>query len=103
MMKQLVIFSLFISFVALSNAQKIAAPAPYGAIPTARQLKWHDLEQYSFVHFSPNTFTNKEWGYGDEPESIFNPTDFDADRIVTCIKAAGFQGVMIHAKPKDGF
>ena len=39
-----------------------AAPKPYGPIPTARQLKWQEMEFYSFVHFTVNTFTDKEWG-----------------------------------------
>lgn len=102
-MKKFLVSALCMISLTTAMAQKVLPPKPYGATPSARQLRWQELEQYSFVHFSPNTFTNKEWGYGDEPESIFNPTSFDADQIVSSIKAAGLKGVIITAKHHDGF
>src|ERR1051325_9859385 len=64
-------------FPALVKA-RVGPPKPYGPIPSARQLRWHNMEFYGFLHFSINTFTDKEWGYGDESPSLFNPTDFNA-------------------------
>ncbi|MFZ9262959.1 MAG: alpha-L-fucosidase [Chitinophagaceae bacterium] len=79
------------------------APKPFGALPSDRQLKWHETEVYGLIHFTPTTFENKEWGYGDADPKIFNPTQFDAEKIVTALKAGGLKGVILVAKHHDGF
>jgi alpha-L-fucosidase len=79
------------------------APKPYGVLPAERQLKWHETEMYSLIHFTPTTFENKEWGYGDADPTIFNPTDFDADQIINAAKDGGMRGIILVAKHHDGF
>ena len=84
-------------------SQKVPPPAPYGALPNQNQLNWQENNMYAFVHLGLNTFTNKEWGYGDEAPKLFNPKKFDADQIVRSIKQGGFAGVILTCKHHDGF
>ena len=100
-MKQL--FSLLIiSFVFLACGRK-DAPEPFGPVPSERQLAWHRMEYYMFVHFTVNTFTDKEWGYGDEKESVFNPAALDCRQWAKVASDAGMKGIIITAKHHDGF
>lgn len=71
--------------------------------PSARQLRWQQLELTAFFHFGINTFTNKEWGDGKEDPKIFNPTKLDARQWIRTMKEAGFKQIIFTAKHHDGF
>src|ERR1700746_4183004 len=71
-------------------------PAPY-------QVSWQDLEFGGIVHFSTNTFLDREWGDGTASPSTFNPTDFDPEQWMKAIRDAGAKYVVLVAKHHDGF
>ena len=71
--------------------------------PTKAQLAWHDVEFYLFMHFGPNTFTDLEWGHGNEKEEVFNPTNLDCEQWCRIAKASGAKAIIITAKHHDGF
>jgi alpha-L-fucosidase len=89
--------------IILNSCSEIKPPEPFGPVPTESQLAWHDMEYYMFAHFTVNTFTDKEWGYGDEKESVFNPSALDCRQWARVAKEAGMKGIIITAKHHDGF
>ncbi|MEK6793608.1 MAG: alpha-L-fucosidase [Spirochaetota bacterium] len=81
----------------------ISPVAPFGALPSARQLAWHRLEYYGFVHFTTNTFTDLEWGYGDEKPLIFDPSACSPKQWARAAHEAGMKGLILTCKHHDGF
>lgn len=71
--------------------------------PSKRQLMWFDTGFYAFIHFGVNTFTDREWGDGTEPESIFRPEKLDCRQWARTIRDAGMKGMILTAKHHDGF
>jgi len=102
-MKQYLVAIILAIVTILSACNKTPPPSPFGPLPSERQLAWHELEFYGFVHFNMNTFTNKEWGFGDENPALFNPTELDCRQWAQICKNAGMKGIIITAKHHDGF
>lgn len=71
--------------------------------PSEDQISHQDLEMYAFLHFSLNTFTDQEWGYGNENPEIFNPTHLDARQWARTCRDAGMKGIIFTAKHHCGF
>jgi len=79
-------------------------PAPVHPVPHDRQVKWNETEFYAFFHYGMNTFTNKEWGYGNEPETQYAPLGKpDPRQWLEAVKAAGMKGGIAVVKHHDGF
>ena len=76
---------------------------PYGAVPTQQQLAWQDMDMYAFIHYSLNTYTDQEWGFGNENPALFNPSDLDCRQWARVCKQAGMKGIIFTAKHHCGF
>ena len=93
----LLLFTLLLSIFVFS--QNIAQ----NPRPSLSQLNALQMEFYLFVHFGPNTFTDMEWGHGNEKPDEFNPEMLDCNQWCAIAKASGAKGIIITAKHHDGF
>ena len=79
-------------------------PTPVFPVPNERQMKWQQTEFYAFFHYGMNTYTHREWGLGNEDESLFAPTQPPCPRQwLKAVKAAGMKGGIAVVKHHDGF
>ena len=72
-------------------------------VPTENQLRWQEMEMYAFIHYSLNTYTDQEWGFGNEDPKLFNPSDLDCRQWARVCKQAGMKGIIFTAKHHCGF
>ena len=72
-------------------------------VPTKNQLDALRNEFIAFVHFGPNTFTQKEWGDGMEDPKVFDLKELDTDQWCSAMKDAGMKMVILTVKHHDGF
>ncbi len=86
------------AFVLAATATARPVPRPAMAARLAA-----DEDVIGIVHWGLNTYTDREWGYGDEDPALLNPSAFDADQIVQACRDGGLKGLVIVAKHHDGF
>ena len=87
----------------LAHAQKENIASSCGPVPTENQLRWQDMEMYAFIHYSLNTYTDQEWGFGNEDPKLFNPSNLDCRQWARVCKQAGMRGIIFTAKHHCGF
>jgi len=96
-------YALLICGLASLSCSRIEAPAPVGPLPNDNQLRLQDMEMYAFLHYSLNTYTDQEWGYGNGDPAIFNPSDLDVRQWAKVCKDSGMKGIILTAKHHCGF
>lgn len=104
----LVAFTLVVTQGLSTGIPAVAAPAPdapqaYGPTPSEAQMKYYKDELAAFFHFGVNTYTDMEWGNGQEDPDIFNPTKLDTDQWIRTVQEAGMKRAILTAKHHDGF
>jgi alpha-L-fucosidase len=76
---------------------------PTAVVPSPKQVDYQRMELIGFVHFTVNTFTDREWGYGDESPELFDPEALDTDQWASIAAEIGMKELILTAKHHDGF
>lgn len=101
------IFAVFVCCLLLvlscSNSKPVEHIKANAVVPTEAQLAYQQMEVIGFIHFTVNTFTDKEWGDGSEKPSVFDPTELDVTQWVEAAQKGGIRQLILTAKHHDGF
>jgi alpha-L-fucosidase len=100
----LLVFVILFTLVACqSDPGPVEDIPPMAVVPGPQQIAYQEQELIGFLHFTVNTFTDREWGDGTENPSVFNPSEMDIQQWVQTAKIAGMKTLIITAKHHDGF
>ena len=102
-LSKLTTVTLLMAILIVNTYAQKTIPKPCGPVPTENQLRWQDMEMYAFIHYSLNTYTDHEWGFGNEDPKLFNPADLDCQQWARVCKQAGMRGIIFTAKHHCGF
>lgn len=92
---------LVLALLALAHGAFAAVRARPVPRPALRDRLANGPELYGIVHWGLNTYTDREWGYGDEDPNLLAPAAFDADQIVGACRDGGLEGLIVVAKHHD--
>ena len=87
----------------MNNQFETYGLTPWGAAPNHRHMEWYRRGKTAFLHFTVNTFTDREWGDGTESPAVFSPTALDCRQWARVLKEGGFTAAILTAKHHDGF
>ena len=86
-----IVAAMLMAVLASSVQAQTDLGAACGPVPTENQLRWQDMEMYAFIHYSLNTYTDQEWGFGNEDPQLFNPSQLDCRQWVRVCKQANMR------------
>lgn len=100
---------LFLALLCSLSVHGQKASSAGGAVPAARQWKWHEAEMGVVFHYDLHVFDGKIYNQANnriqpvEDYNIFNPSRLDTDQWVEAAKAAGAQFAILTATHETGF
>ncbi|KAK8807326.1 hypothetical protein WA158_004085 [Blastocystis sp. Blastoise] len=89
---------LILFVIALVIAERPPLPQP-----TEGQIEWLESGIIGFLHYGVNTYTDREWGLGNEDPKVFAPTNLNASDWIDAYKPLHTQEIILVAKHHDGF
>ena len=81
-----------ITVIDCNNSPKVPSDSsPTTVVPSENLIAYQLKELLGFFHFSMNTFTDLEWGYGNEKLAKFHPSGLDVEKLVETAKTTGLK------------